>query len=49
MRWGHLFGMISFSSYVNIETVNIIFFDVLMNKVLANNPSNSFYFIFLNN
>ena len=46
MRWGNLFGMISFSSYVNIETVNIIFFDVLMNKVLANNPSNSFISFF---
>ena len=39
---------ISFSSYVNIESMNITSFDVEMNKVLANNPSNLFY-CYLNN
>ena len=37
------FGIISFSSYVNIETMNIISSDVEMNNVLANNPNNLFY------
>ena len=32
------FGIINFSSYVNIETINIISPDVEMNKPLANNP-----------
>ena len=32
------FGIIYFSSYVNIETINIISPDVEMNKPLANNP-----------
>ena len=44
------FGIISFSSYVNIETINIISSDtdVEMNKVLTNSPNNLFYFC-LNN
>ena len=33
------FGIISFSSYVNIERMNIIFSDVELNKILANNPN----------
>ena len=37
------FGIISSFSYINIETMNIISFDVEMHKVLANNPSNLFY------
>ena len=34
----------SFSSYVNIETMNIIPSDVERNEVLANNLNNLFYF-----
>ena len=34
----------SFSSYVNIETMNIIPSDVEGNEVLANNLNNLFYF-----
>ena len=37
------FGMIFFSSYVYIETMNVISSDVEMNKRLANNPINLFY------
>ena len=37
------FAIISFSSYVKIETMNIISSDKEMKKVLANNPSNLFY------
>ena len=37
------FGIISSSSYVNIETIIIISSDIEMNKVLANNPRNLFY------
>ena len=38
-----LFGIISCSSFVNIEKMNIISSDVEMKKVLADNPSNLFY------
>ena len=34
----------SFSSYVNIETMNIIPSDVERNEVLANNLNNLFHF-----
>ena len=37
------FGIISISSYVNTETMNIISSDLKMNTVLANNPNNLFY------
>ena len=37
------FGIISFSSYVSIETMNIISSDVEMNKVFANHQKNLFY------
>ena len=33
-----LFGIISFSSYFNIDSMNIISSDTEMNNVLANNP-----------
>ena len=39
-----LFGIISFSSFVNIETMNIISSDLEMNNLLANNPNNLFHF-----
>ena len=41
------FGIISSSSYVNTETMNIISSDVGMNKVLINNPSNLIYCLLL--
>ena len=37
------FGIIYFSSYVNIETMNIISSDVEVNKILANNSKKLFY------
>ena len=42
------FGMISSSRYIDIETMNIISFNVEMNKVLANN-ANSLFHCCLNN
>ena len=41
------FGIISFPSFVNIETVNIISSDVKINELLANNLNDLFY-CFLN-
>ena len=35
------FGIISSSRFVDIETMNIIFSHVEINKVLVNNPNNS--------
>ena len=37
------FGIMSSSSYIIIEIMNIISSDVEMNKVFTNNPSNLFY------
>ena len=42
------FGIISFSSHFSIEAINIISSDVEMNKILANNLNNLFYYC-LNN
>ena len=42
------FRIISFSSHFSIESINIISSDVEMNKILANNLNNLFYWC-LNN
>ena len=37
------FGIISISSYVDIETMNVISSDAELNKTLANSPNSLFY------